>query len=130
MESIRIEKTAKAPLFILKDGYIQLSGRSIPQNARQLYKICFDWIEQYIKKPPRETKVDLFFEYIDTSSIRCVVDILTKLCTIQENRRRIEVNWYYEKDDEDSYDLGAYIQAHLKIPFNIIPLEEGGSIPS
>ena len=131
MESIRIEKTQKAPLFILKDGYIRLSGRSIPQNARQLYKICFDWVDQYIQEPARETKVDLFFEYIDTSSIRCVVDILTKLSRIPENsHKRIEINWYYEKDDEDSFDLGAYIQAHLKVPFNIIAIEEGGDIPA
>jgi len=131
MESIHIEKTQKAPLFILKDGYIRLSGRSIPQNARQLYKICFDWVEQYIESPARETKVDLFFEYIDTSSIRCVVDILTKLSRIPENKhKRVEINWYYEKDDEDSFDLGAYIQAHLKIPFNIIAIEEGGDIPA
>ncbi len=128
MESIRIEKTAKAPLFILKDGYIRLSGRSIPQNARQLYKICFDWMEQYIKKPARETKVDLFFEYIDTSSIRCVVEILTMLCSVQDEHHRIEISWYYETDDEDSYDLGAYLQAHLKTPFNIVAIEEGGDI--
>jgi len=131
MESIRIEKTQKAPLFILRDGYIRLSGRSIPQNARQLYKICIDWIEQYVQSPARETIVDLYFEYIDTSSIRCVVDILTKLSQIPVNsQNRIEMNWYYERDDDDSYDLGAYIQAHLKIPFNILPLEEGKDIPT
>ncbi len=130
MESIRIEKTAKSPLFILTDGYIRLSGRSIPQNSRQSYKICFDWVEQYIKNPQKETKIDLFFEYIDTSSIRCVVDILTTLSSIKDDNHQIEVNWYYEDDDEDSYDLGAYIQAHLKIPFNIISIEEGGDIPS
>ena len=131
MESIRIEKTQKAPLFIMRDGYIQLSGRSIPQNARQLYKICFDWVEQYIQRPARDTKVDLFFEYIDTSSIRCVVDLLTKLSYIPEiAHKRVEINWYYEKDDDDSYDLGAYIQQHLKVPFNIIPIEEGADIPA
>ena len=130
MESIHIEKTQKAPLFILRDGYIRLSGRSIPQNARQLYKICFDWVDQYIESPARNTKVDLYFEYIDTSSIRCVVDILTKLSRIPENsHKQVEINWYYENDDEDSFDLGAYIQAHLKVPFNIIGIEEGGDIP-
>jgi len=130
MESIRIEKTQKAPLFILRDGYIRLSGRSIPQNARQLYKICIDWVDQYVQSPASETHVDLFFEYIDTSSIRCVVDILTKLSQIpNDSPNRIEMNWYYEHDDDDSYDLGAYIQAHLKIPFNIIPLDEGMDIP-
>jgi len=131
MESIRIEKTQKAPLFVLRDGYIRLSGRSIPQNARQLYKICIDWIEQYVQSPERETKVDLYFEYIDTSSIRCVVDILAKLSQIPENENnKVEINWYYERDDEDALDLGVYIQAHLKIPFNIIQLGEGEDIPT
>jgi len=130
MESIRIEKTPKSPLFVLTNGYIRLSGRSIPQNARQLYRICIDWVEQYVQSPARETKVDLYFEYIDTSSIRCVVDILAKLSHIPaHSQNRIEMNWYYECDDDDSYDLGAYIQAHLKVPFNIISLEEGGDIP-
>ena len=130
MESIRIEKTPKSPLFVLTDGYVRLSGRSIPQNARQLYKICIDWVDQYVQSPARETKVDLYFEYIDTSSIRCVVDILTKLSHIPVNsQNRIEMNWYYERDDDDSYDLGAYIQAHLKVPFNIIALDEGVDIP-
>ena len=131
MESIRIEKTQKAPLFVLRDGYIRLSGRSIPQNARQLYKICIDWVDQYVQSPANETKIDLFFEYIDTASIRCVVDILKKLSRIPENSdNRVEINWYYERDDEDSLDLGAYIQAHLKIPFNITQLGEGEDIPT
>ena len=131
MESIRIERTQKAPLFVLRDGYIRLSGRSIPQNARQLYKICIDWVEQYVLSPASMTKVDLYFEYIDTSSIRCVVDILTKLSHIPDNpENQIEINWFHERDDEDSYDLGAYIQAHLKIPFNILPLGEGEDIPT
>ena len=128
MESIRIEKTAKSPLFIMRDGYIRLSGRSIPQNARQLYKICFEWMEQYATNPAEDTKVDLFFEYIDTSSIRCVVDILTILSSIASDQHKVEINWYYEADDEDSYDLGAYIQAHLKIPFNLIAVEENQDI--
>ena len=130
MESIRIEKTPKSPLFVLRDGYIRLSGRSIPQNARQLYKICIDWVDQYSQSPARETRVDLYFEYIDTSSIRCVVDILTKLSQIPDNSQNLVImNWYYERDDDDSFDLGAYIQAHLKIPFNIIPVDEGEEIP-
>ena len=130
MESVRIEKSGKTPLFIMRDGYIQLSGRSIPQNSRQLFKPCFDWVEQYVLAPAKKTKIDLFFEYIDTSSIRCIVDILVVLGTIPKNSdNQIEINWYYERDDDDAYDLGAYIQAHLKVPFNIIPIDEGTDIP-
>ena len=130
MESVRIEKSGKSPLFIMRDGYIRLSGRSIPQNSRQLYKPCLDWVEQYILAPAKKTQIDLFFEYIDTSSIRCIVDILALLGSIPKNSdNEIVINWFYEKDDDDAYDLGAYIQAHLKVPFNIIPVDEGTGIP-
>ncbi|MDR2037577.1 MAG: DUF1987 domain-containing protein [Bacteroidales bacterium] len=128
MESIRIEKTTKSPLFILEDGYIGIAGRSIPQNARKLYKACFDWVDTYSKQPLKETKVDLFFEYIDTSSIRCVVDILTSLDSIKSEDNQIVVNWYYEFQDDDLKELGTYIQAYLKIPFNFIMVEEGKNI--
>ena len=130
MESLRIEKSGKSPLFILRDGYIRLSGRSIPQNSRQLYKTCFDWVEEYVKSPAPKTKIDLYFEYIDTSSIRCVVDMLIMLVTIPKSSdKELEINWYYENDDDDAFDLGAYIQAQLKVPFNIIPIREGTDIP-
>ena len=130
MKSIRIEKSGKTPLFILEDGYIRLSGRSIPQNSIQLYKPCFDWVGQYIEAPAQNTQIDLFFEYIDTSSVRCIVDILTMLADIPKSSdKKIEINWYYENDDDDAYDLGGYIKAQLKVPFNIIPVEEGTDIP-
>ena len=129
MESVRIEKTAKSPLFIMTDGYICLSGRSIPQNSRQAYQMCFDWVEEYVKTPKKETKIDLFFEYIDTSSIRCVIDLLVALCVIKDEHHQVVVNWYYEEDDEDSHDLGTYLQSQLKVPLNVIPIEEDGEIP-
>jgi len=131
MESLRIEKSEKTPLFIMKDGYIRLSGRSITQNSRQLFKPCLDWVKQYVQTPAIITQIDLFFEYIDTSSIRCLVDILVVLGTITKNNsdNQIKINWYYERDDDDAYDLGAYIKAHLKVPFNIIPIDEGTDIP-
>jgi len=130
MENIRIEKTNKTPLFVLKDGYIRMSGRSIPQNAKELYQTCSDWVEKYVKSPSKMTKIDLFFEYIDTSSTRCVVDILTMISRMShESSKQVEINWYYEEEDDDSLDLGEYIHAHLNVPFNIIPIKEDENIP-
>ena len=131
MEKVRIEKTQKTPLFILENGYIRLSGHAIPQNARQMFNVCFDWVEEYVKSPAQETKVDLFFEYINTASIRCIADILITLSKITENSSNaLEINWYYENNDDDSYDLGSYLQTNMDVPFNFITLEEGEDIPA
>lgn len=128
MEEIHIEQTSKSPVLIFKDGYIRMSGRSIPQNARQMYQACFDWMDNYVKSPVPETKVDLFFEYIDTSSIRCIFEIFSKLCSVPNAENLITINWYYEADDDDAHDLGAYIQTYLKVTFNIIPVLENQEI--
>ena len=107
-----------------------MSGRSIPQNAVQLYKICYEWIEQYLQDPAEKTVIDIFFEYIDTSSIRCVLDILSSISKMyHETGKQVEINWHYEEDDDDSLDLGEYINANLKVPFNIYPIKEGEDIP-
>ncbi|MDR2848341.1 MAG: DUF1987 domain-containing protein [Bacteroidales bacterium] len=127
MESIRIEKTAKSPLMVMKDGYIGMMGRSIPQNAKMLFKPCLDWIAEYVKHPEPVTKVEIFFEYVDTSSIRCVVDILTTLEANQHDSK-IEVTWFYERFDDDLRELGTYIQTFLKIPFNYVLVEEDQKI--
>ncbi|MDR0815376.1 MAG: DUF1987 domain-containing protein [Bacteroidales bacterium] len=127
MESVRIEKTAKSPLMVMKNGYLGIMGRSIPQNSRLLFKPCFDWAEEYIKHPEPVTKVEIFFEYVDTSSIRCVVDLLTMLESNQ-HESKIEVTWLYERFDDDLRELGTYIQTFLKIPFNYVLVEEDQKI--
>jgi hypothetical protein len=58
------------------------------------------------------------------------VELLVSLVQITQNSdNQIIINWYYESDDSDTFDMGAYIQAHLKAPVNIIPVEEGEDIP-
>ena len=34
------------------------------------------------------------------------------------------VNWYYEEDDEDMEEAGEDYQAIIKLPFNMIEVEE------
>ncbi|MDR0714631.1 MAG: DUF1987 domain-containing protein [Bacteroidales bacterium] len=127
MENIRIENTTKSPLIVMKDGYIGMKGRSIPQNSKQLYKPCFEWVADYIRNPAPLTKVEIFFEYVDTSSIRCVVDVLSML---ESNPKggKIEVIWYYEQFDDDLRELGTYIQIFIKVPFKYVMVAEDQEI--
>ncbi|MDR1527066.1 MAG: DUF1987 domain-containing protein [Dysgonamonadaceae bacterium] len=127
MENIRIEKTAKSPLIVMKTGYIGMKGRSIPQNSKQLYKPCFEWVAAYIQHPAPLTIVEIFFEYVDTSSIRCVVDLLS-LLESNLKKEKIEVVWYYEQYDDDLHELGTYIQTFIKVPFKYVMVAEDQEI--
>jgi hypothetical protein len=122
MESLIIEKTNKSPLISMMDGHIHISGRSIPQNSRKLYQPTMDWAKKYVETPQPKTIIDLNYEYIDTSSIRCLIDVLKIFdeCYVKE-KNEIEINWYSEEGDDDMNDLGVYLKTYLRIPFNFIP---------
>ncbi len=37
---------------------------------------------------------------------------------------KVEVNWYYEEDDEDMFEAGEDYQSIINIPFKMIEMEE------
>jgi hypothetical protein len=39
-----------------------------------------------------------------------------------QNEKNISIDWYYEEDNEHSYELALDFKEYLELPFNIIPL--------
>jgi hypothetical protein len=62
-------------------------------------------------------------EYINTSSSKQIFNLL-KL--IHENSTILDVNvqWYYEEGDEDTYELGKDIESEIRIPFEFLEYAE------
>ena len=63
-------------------------------------------------------------EYFNTSSSKCILDILRKLEKIHEAGGNVTVTWFYEEDDEDMQEAGEDYQRIVKVPINIEALEE------
>lgn len=123
MEELKIEGSAKTPTVEFKrDGGLLLKGRSIPENSIEFYKPILDWIEEYGKSPKDKTVLNVQLEYFNTSSSKCILDVFKKLETLTDTN--IEINWYYEEDDEDMLEAGEDYQAIIDIPFKMIEVEE------
>ena len=123
MEELKIEGSAKTPTVEFKaDGELLLKGRSIPENSIEFYKPILDWIENYGASPKDKTIVNVQLEYFNTSSSKCILDVFKKLETLSDTN--IEINWYYEEDDEDMLEAGEDYQAIIDIPFKMIEVEE------
>ena len=126
MESISIEGTAKTPTikFEVDKGFLEIKGRSIPENSIEFYKPLIDWLEKYSLSPKVDTSVNIQLEYFNTSSSKCILDVFKKLESIHNKGGKIVINWYYEEDDEDMLEAGEDYQAIINVPFKMIQLEE------
>ncbi len=123
MENLKIEGSAKTPTIEFNaSGTLLLKGRSIPENSIEFYKPILDWIESYGSAPQANTEVNVQLEYFNTSSSKCILDVFKKLETLSSTS--IEINWYYEEDDEDMLEAGEDYQAIIDIPFKMIEVEE------
>jgi hypothetical protein len=123
MEDIRIEGSPKTPTvnFNAGTGFLEIKGRSIPENSIEFYKPLIDWIEQYSKSPQDSTSVNIQLEYFNTSSSKCILDVFKRLESIN---KEVQVNWYYEEDDEDMLEAGEDYDAIINLPFKMIEIEE------
>lgn len=64
------------------------------------------------------------FEYFNTSSSKCLFDILKRLADFQRNGMIVNVNWFYEEDDEDMRETGEDYEDVLGLEFNYIEIED------
>lgn len=122
MEAIAIEGTPKTPTvnFDTEKGFLEIKGRSIPENSIEFYKPIVDLLEKYATKPQAATNVNIQLEYFNTSSSKCILDVFKKLETINKNGSKVMINWYYEEDDEDMLEAGEDYQAIINVPFKMV----------
>ncbi len=126
METIVREGTPKTPYisFDGEKGIIEIKGRSIPENSIEFYKPLIDWLEEYTAQEKNQTAVNVQLEYFNTSSSKCILDIFKKLEVLFKKGQKVEVNWYYDEDDEDMFEAGEDYQSIINIPFKMIEMEE------
>lgn len=123
MEKLLINKTSKSPFISLENGVFQFSGRSIPEDAKKIFKPALEWIKDYQPAESKQTTINFSFDYLDTSSSKCVFDILKILDNLYEKGHEVIINWFYEEGDDDMLDLGIHLKSFIKAPFNFIENE-------
>ncbi|MDN5304875.1 MAG: hypothetical protein PWP46_1761 [Fusobacteriaceae bacterium] len=66
--------------------------------------------------------LELFIDYLNTSSSKCMIDIFDLLETYYLNGGKVLVKWYYKKNDRNILETGEEFKEDLEIPFEIIEI--------
>lgn len=107
LKNLFIEQTSKTPQIDLNHltGELILSGRSIPENAADLYGKVLKWVIAYFDSPRHTTNLRLNLEYFNTASSIWLAKIVKVLCAIKEPERTLMIHLYFNIEEFDSMEV-------------------------
>lgn len=125
MSHLNIESTPKTPevRFDSQNGIFEIKGMSCAEYALEFYCPVFEWLDHYIKNPLKETIVNFQLKYFNTSSAKCLLQLLERFALIHQNGHKVEINWFFLKDDEQMIQDGENYSEILGLSFNMVEIQ-------
>ena len=122
MENLDILKKKDAPEihFNAETGVLSIDGNSYPENPLDLYEKLNKWLKKYMNEIKGQLILNTKINYLNTSSSKCILDILEALERYYKSGAKVQVNWYYEEDDEDMLQTGEELCEDLELPWKMI----------
>ncbi len=123
MKSFYIDETRATPKidFNLKKNELSIIGDSYPENASIFYREAMEWLTEYLQNKDRKVTINLQLTYWNTSSSKVITDILEMIQAYHDAKGDIFLNWFYEEDDEDSFDNGEIFLEEHTFPYKLVP---------
>ncbi len=102
------------------NGVLYLQGDSYPENSYELFNQVVEWIEQFLNESGRPLKLDLQLLYLNTSSIKAMMDIFDVLEAAHGSGKQVSVDWHYDKRNERVAELAEEFKEDCSFSFNIL----------
>jgi len=124
MENLNIESTQSTPSICAdpETGTVRMRGDSYPENSYELFSPVMDWIEAYLRDSDRLLTLELHLLYLNTSSVKAMMDIFDMLEEAHGNGRKVAVNWYYDEQNERVAELAEEFKEDCSFPFLVTSL--------
>jgi hypothetical protein len=105
-------------------GLLAMSGDSYPENSFELFGPVIRWVEQFLESASQPLQLELRLLYLNTSSIRAMMDIFDLLEEAHRRQRPVRVRWYYDHRNERVRELAEEFAEDCSFPFEILPTDE------
>lgn len=88
--------------FDSKTGKCEISGESYLEDTLEFYSPLMKWLKEFLKIEGTTIDFNFKLKYYNTSSSKCIVDMLVLFKKYKDKGKKIEVNWYYNAQSEDA----------------------------
>lgn len=101
-------------------GRLEMTGDSYPENSFELFQPVLDWLAAYLGDGAAPLALDLQLLYLNTSSVRAMMEIFDALQEAHERGRTVAVTWRYDCGNERVADLAGEFKEDYTFPFEIL----------
>jgi hypothetical protein len=122
MEPLHIQSTIKTPeiIFDPTNQVFEIKGKSIPDDAEDFYSHILIWFDDYVANPCENTTLKIDLEYFNISSSKRLLFLLYKLNELKAKNKNVRVQWLYNEEDQDMFEVGQDYAFMVKVPFDFI----------
>jgi hypothetical protein len=105
-----------------QEGKLELKGKSSPESSIDFYSLVIEKLKVIFDGYEGVLNSNIAFEYINTSTTKCLFDLLGVLKSMHGDR--LVVNWYYEEGDDDMLETGEDFEDVLELKFNFFAVPD------
>jgi hypothetical protein len=118
-----IKASASTPSIVWDEGTrtLSMTGESYPENSFSFYAPVFEWLNGALETLP-VFRFQVRISYMNSSSTKCMLDILDILCDAAERGCDVRVTWFYDADNDRALDLAEEFREDIEVPFEIVPV--------
>lgn len=124
MQDLHLAATGTTPAvsFSAETGLLEIRGESYPENSFAFFEPLTGWIAAFLGEGDAPVRLDVHLSYMNTSSIKAMVDMLDLLEQAHRSGRRVTVRWYHDEENLRALDMAEEFKEDLTLPFEIVAL--------
>jgi hypothetical protein len=103
-----------------ESGVLSMQGDSYPENSYEMFSQVIDWISDYLASSDQPLDMQLQLLYLNTSSIKALMDIFDLLEEAHQSQRAVSVTWSYDQRNERVAQLAEEFKEDCTFPFAIV----------
>lgn len=100
-------------------GMLCMRGDSYPENSYEFYTPVIEWVERYLSDTDAALHLELRLMYLNTSSIKVMMDLFDRLEDVHQSGRPVSVSWLYDARNERVAELADEFREDCSFPFEI-----------
>lgn len=126
MQDLKIEGSQSAPAIFCDAslGVVEMRGDSYPENSFELFSPVMDWIAAYLGEGVKALALRLHLLYLNTSSVKAMMDIFDMLNDAHAAGKTVSVQWFYDEQNERVAELAEEFREDCEFPFEILSRAE------
>lgn len=101
-------------------GLLRMNGESYPENTFEFFAQIIAWAESYLTTCHSPLVLELQLSYLNTSSIRAMIDLFDLLQEAADAGKDVHVKWLYDSRNPRASELGDEFKEDYTFPFEIL----------